>query len=89
VTGRALSRVWNGTLGIEGVGSLKLSQLDRLSVLACVTGLSLLAIFFAATGLGAEQPEWLPMAIASIAGFEMFMVIDAARRRRSGGGLNG
>ena len=62
-----------------------MSQMDRLSVLACVTGLALLAVFFVETWLGAPSPEWLPMAIASIAGFELFMAIDAVRRRRSGG----
>ena len=54
-------------------------------MLACVTGLALLAIFFVSAAAGAPLPEWLPMAIASIAGFELFMVIDAARRRRRGG----
>jgi hypothetical protein len=63
--------------------------MDRLSVLACVTGLALLAIFFAAVFLGAPEPQWLPMVIAAIAGFEMFMLIAGARRRRMGGGSNG
>ena len=43
----------------------------------------------AATLLGAPNPEWLSMAIASIAGFEIFMAIDAQRRRRAGDGSNG
>jgi len=60
-----------------------MSQLDRVSVLACVTGLALLAMFFVSAALGVALPDWLPMAIASIAGFEMFMVIDAVRRRRA------
>jgi hypothetical protein len=64
---------------------VKLSQMDRLSVLACVTGLALLALFFVSAWLGAPRPDWLPMAIASIAGFELFMVIDAVRNRRRGG----
>ncbi len=64
---------------------MKLSQLDRLSVLACVTGLALLAIFFVSVWIAAPLPEWLPMIIASIAGFEMFMALDAARKRRRGG----
>ena len=61
-------------------------MMDRLSVLACVTGLLLVAVFFVAAWLGAPNPEWLPMVIAAIAGFEMFMVIDALRRRRAGEG---
>ena len=64
---------------------MKLSQMDRLSVLACVTGLAMLAMFFAAAWAGAPSPDWLPMAIASIAGFELFMMLDAVRNRRRGG----
>ena len=73
--------------GIEGVGSVKLSQMERLSVLACVTGLALLAIFFAAVWLKAPEPQWLPMVITSIAGFEMFIAFDTARRKRRSGGM--
>ena len=59
-----------------------LSQLDRLSVLACISGLVLVMTVFAATWLGTSYPEWLPLAVAAIAGFELFMVIDALRKRR-------
>jgi hypothetical protein len=62
-----------------------MSQMDRLSVLSCVTGLALLAVFFISAWLGAPRPEWLPMAIASIAGFELFMLVDALRNRKRGG----
>ena len=61
-----------------------LSPMDRLSVLACITGLLMLAAFFVSAWLGAPRPAWLPMAIASIAGFELFMLIDALRNRRRG-----
>ena len=61
---------------------MNLSQMDRLSVLACISGLVLVLTVFAATWLGTSYPEWLPMAVASIAGFELFMVIDALRKRR-------
>jgi len=62
---------------------VQLSQMDRLSVLACATGLAMLAIFFISEWAGVSIPDWLPMIIAAIAGFEMFMVFDAARRRRA------
>ena len=68
---------------------MKLSQMERLSVLACVTGLALLAAFFAAFWLGTPEPDWLPMLISAIAGFEIFMVLDTRRRRRIDGGSNG
>jgi hypothetical protein len=57
--------------------------MDRLSVLACVTGLAMLAIFFVSAWAGAPSPDWLPMVIAAIAGFEIYMVIDTVRRRRA------
>jgi hypothetical membrane protein len=62
---------------------------NQLSVLACVTGLLLVAVFFVSAWVGMPNPEWLPMVIASIAGFEIFMVFDAARRRGAGDGSNG
>jgi hypothetical protein len=57
--------------------------MDRLSVLACVTGLAMLAVFFALAWAGVPNPDWLPMVITAIAGFEMYMVFDSARRRRA------
>ena len=65
---------------------MKFGMMDQLSVLACVTGLLLVVAFFVSTYLGAPNPEWLPMVIAAIAGFEIFMMIDALRRRRAGEG---
>ena len=64
---------------------MNLSSMDRLSVLACVTGLVMLAAFFVAAWVGTPLPEWLPMAIAAIAGFELFMVLEALRNRKRGG----
>ncbi len=68
---------------------MKLTSLERLSILACVTGLALLAMFFTAVLLEVPQPEWLPLVISAIAGFELFMVLDTLRRRRADGGSNG
>ena len=61
-----------------------LSSMDRLSVLACISGLVMVVAVLAATWLGTGYPEWLPMAVASIAGFELFMLIDSRRRSRGG-----
>ena len=63
--------------------------MDNLSTLACVTGLVLLAIFFVSSWLDLPSPAWLPMLISAIAGFELFMVANALRNRRAGGGSNG
>ena len=62
-----------------------LTQMERLSVLACATGLALLAVFAGVAWLDAPAPEWLPMLISAIAGFEIFMVLDALRKRRAEG----
>ncbi|HEU4651817.1 MAG TPA: hypothetical protein VFS49_10420 [Croceibacterium sp.] len=62
---------------------MKLSQMDRVSVLACVTGLAMLAIFFVSEWLSVPVPDWLPMIITAIGGFEMYMVFDSVRRRRA------
>ena len=61
----------------------------QVSVLACVTGLLLVCAVFVSAWQGTPNPEWLPMVIASIAGFEMFMVFQAIRDRRAGDGSNG
>ena len=68
---------------------MKNDLITQVSVLACVTGLLLVAAMFVSAWLGLPQPEWLPMVIASIAGFEMFMVFQAIRDRRAGDGTNG
>jgi hypothetical protein len=60
---------------------VNLSPMDRLSVLACISGLALVLTVFAADWLGTSYPEWLPMVVASIAGFELFMVVEALRKR--------
>ncbi|HEY6727173.1 MAG TPA: hypothetical protein VI197_24230 [Polyangiaceae bacterium] len=63
--------------------------MNALSTLACATGLVLLTVVFAQAWLNMPIPDTLPMLISAIAGFEIFMVIDALRRRRAGGGTNG
>jgi hypothetical protein len=64
-------------------------ELDNLSALSCATGLLLLAIYFVSAWLDLPRPQWLPLLISAIAGFEIFMVFHALRNRRAGGGSNG
>ena len=68
---------------------MKRREIDNLSALSCATGLLLLAIYFVAAWLDLPSPNWLSMLITSIAGFEIFMVFNAVRNRRAGGGSNG
>ena len=62
--------------------------MDNLSALSCVTGLVLVAIYFVSAWLDLPRPQWLPLLISAIAGFELFMVFDAFRDR-AGRGSNG
>ena len=48
-------------------------QTRQLSILACVTGLALAGVFFLARANGVHAPEWMPMLIAAIGGFELFL----------------
>jgi hypothetical protein len=63
---------------------VKQDQTRQLSILACVTGLVLIAMFFGATALHATAPDWLPMMISAIAGFEMFMFGQSIWLKRAG-----
>ena len=67
---------------------MKRREMDNLSALSCATGLILLAIFFVSAWFDLPSPDWLPMRISAIAGFEIFMVFNAFRNR-AGGGSNG
>lgn len=68
---------------------MKRREMDTLSTLSCMTGLLLLAVFFVSAWFELPSPDWLPLLISAIAGFELFMVADAVRNRRAGGGSNG
>ena len=56
----------------RGVYPVKLSLLDMLRVWAGITGVVLALGFFAALYLGVSAPM-LPMLVASIGGFELFL----------------
>jgi hypothetical protein len=65
---------------------------DRLSVLACTTGLLLVAGWFAIVGLGERAPDQLAMLIAAVAGFEIHLFGRELHRRfatRRAGGKRG
>jgi hypothetical protein len=64
---------------------VKQDQTRHLSVLACSTGLLLLAIYFGAMYLHADTPDWLPMMISAIGGFELFLFGQGLWLKRAGG----
>ena len=65
---------------------------DRLSVLACATGLVLIAGWFAVLGLTGHGSDQLAMIIAAVAGFEIHLFGRVLHRRfmaRRAGGKRG
>jgi fatty acid desaturase len=64
---------------------MRLDMMQQLSVLACATGFWLAAMWFAGLWIGADTPDWMPLMIAGIGGFELFSFGRERARRRSGG----
>lgn len=71
----------------RGVYPVKPTTFDLMRVWAAVTGLLLAVWFFADTYMGAKPSDLLPMLVAGIGGFELFLCIQDAvlkRQRRHG-----
>ena len=69
-----------------------LTIFDRLSVLACATGLALIIAWFAVFGLTGHGVDQLAMIIAAVAGFEIHLFGRVLHRRfmaRRAGGKRG
>ena len=65
---------------------------DQLSILACATGLVLVAAWFAVFGLTGHGSDQLAMIIAAVAGFEIHLFGRELHRRfiaRRAGGKRG
>lgn len=70
----------------RGVRPLNRSTFDLMRVWAAITGLVLSAWFFLKLWLGAPTSEIVPMLVAAIGGFELFLYAqDVMRRRRQNG----
>lgn len=63
---------------------MKREEIRQLSILACVSGLLLVAVFFAGLWSGNPAPDWLPMMISAIGGFELFMFGQSLWLRKVG-----
>jgi hypothetical protein len=63
---------------------MKLSMLDQMRVWAAATGLLLVAAFFGALYLGLHASPTLPMLIAAIGGFELFLFAQDVWLKRKG-----
>ena len=69
-----------------------ISMFDQLSVLACATGLLLVATWFAVFGLTGHGVDQLAMIIAAVTGFEIHLFGRVLHRRfmaRRAGGKRG
>lgn len=51
----------------------EISPLQMLSVWAAGTGVVLAALYFLGLALKADTPDWLPLMITAIGGFELFL----------------
>ena len=69
----------------RGVRPLNRETFDMMRVWAALTGIALAAWFFAALYLGFATPHAVPMLVAGIGGFELFLFAqDIARSRQNG-----
>ena len=65
---------------------MKLETFDMMRVWAAVTGLLLAVWFFTQLSLGGKPSEQLPMLVAAIGGFELFLYVQDTMRRRARNG---
>jgi hypothetical protein len=49
----------------------RLDLLRQVSIIACLAGLATATVFFIALWRGAPAPQWMPMLIAMVGGYEL------------------
>ena len=69
-----------------GNRDVRIDPLQRLSVFAAITGLLLAGLFAVQLVAGLPRSDMLPMLLAAVVGFELFLFVQdlAARRKRRG-----
>lgn len=60
------------------------AAMRQVSIMACLIGLAVAAVFFVATWNGTPTPEWMPVVVALIGGFELVQFGQGLRDRRMG-----
>ncbi len=68
---------------------MKLNSFDMLRVWAAVTGILVAALYFAQVYDGVKVTDMLPMLIAAIGGFELFLLSQDFWLRKGPGGSHG
>lgn len=63
---------------------MKFSTFDLMRVWAALTGIALAVLYFVLLSMGLAVPEALPMIVAGIGGFEMFLFAQDLWLKRGG-----
>ncbi len=56
----------------------------QVSVIACLVGLAVSAVYFLATWNGTPTPAWMPMVVALIGGYELVQCSQGLWLKRAG-----
>jgi zinc transporter ZupT len=56
-------------------------SLQKLSAWSAMTGLALVALLMVEIAIGQSRSEILPMLLAAVVGFELFLFVDGMMRR--------
>ena len=64
-------------------GPSRAAILRQVSIVACLVGLATAAVYFLATWTGAPVPQWMPMLIALIGGYELVQWAQALWLKRA------
>ncbi len=58
--------------------------LRQVSIVACLAGIATTGVFFLATWKGSPTPQWMPMLIAMVGGYELVQWAQSLWSRRAG-----
>lgn len=63
---------------------MKLDILRHVSIIACLAGLATALVFFVALWRGTPTPQWMPMLIAMVGGYELVQYGQGLWLKRAG-----
>jgi hypothetical protein len=58
--------------------------LRQVSIVACLAGLATALVFFLATWRGTPTPQWMPMLVAMVGGYELVQLGQSLWLKRAG-----
>lgn len=70
--------------GPLGSGPTRPEILRQVSIAACIVGLATALVYFLAMWKGAPVPQWMPMLIAMVGGYEFVQWAQALWLKRAG-----